>query len=345
MADRDPSAPKDRAADLVLEGGGVKGIALVGAIDSLVEAGYRFPRVAGTSAGAVVGSVLAAMQLSGEDLGRLEDVALTLNYRKFRDRGLPGSLLGPLGFLVDGFSVLVSDGVFEGDYLSRWLRGVLADLEVRTFGDLRVSDPEGDGGIHHDYSLVVTASDISRKRLVHLPWDYSAYGLDPDEQSVAAAVRASSSIPFFFEPVTLSGPRGKSTLVDGGLLSNFPIAIFDRADENPPRWPTIGIRLGTLGIGEEPARVSPVRGPVALGIGLVETSIEACQAEHVLDPCNTARSVFVDTASVGTTDFTISRQEQNMLMDAGRAAGREFLPSWDFQGWLDACRAAVPGSG
>ena len=43
--------------DLVLEGGGVKGIALVGAIGPLVAAGYRFPRIAGTSAGAIVGSI------------------------------------------------------------------------------------------------------------------------------------------------------------------------------------------------------------------------------------------------------------------------------------------------
>ena len=41
-------------ADLVLEGGGVKGIGLVGAISVLEEHGYVFHRVAGTSAGAIV---------------------------------------------------------------------------------------------------------------------------------------------------------------------------------------------------------------------------------------------------------------------------------------------------
>ena len=47
-------------ADLVLEGGGVKGIALVGAISVLRERGYEFRRVAGISAGAIVGSLVAA---------------------------------------------------------------------------------------------------------------------------------------------------------------------------------------------------------------------------------------------------------------------------------------------
>lgn len=327
-------------ADLVLEGGGVKGIALVGAIDALVRAGYRFQRVAGTSAGAIVGSVLAALQQRGEDLSRLEDIALTLDYSRFKDRGFPGNVLGPLGFLTDGFSVLLEDGVFEGDYLSGWLEGVLGDLGVHTFGDLRVEDPGGDGLIHHDYALVVTASDISRKRLLRLPWDYPAYGLEPDEQSVAGAVRASSSIPFFFEPVKLKGARGTSTVVDGGLLSNYPIDIFDRLDENPPRWPTLGVRLDALGFGEEPAHLSPVRGPVAMGVALIETAIEACQAAHVLDPCNVSRSVYVDTGGTSATDFSLSHTQQSRLLDAGREAGQGFLESWDFSRWLATCRAS-----
>lgn len=57
-------------ADLVCEGGGVRGIGLVGAVDALVQAGYRFPRVAGTSAGAIVASLVAALQVAGEPLSR-----------------------------------------------------------------------------------------------------------------------------------------------------------------------------------------------------------------------------------------------------------------------------------
>jgi NTE family protein len=320
----------------------VKGVALVGAVAALVKAGYRFPRVAGTSAGAVVAAVLASLQRAGEDLSRLGEVALTLDYRKFRDRGFPGSLLGPLGVLTDGFSLVLEDGVFEGDYLSGWLEGVLGDLGVHTFGDLRTDDPGDDGAIHHDYGLVVMASDVSRRRLVRFPWDFVDYALDPDEQSVSAAVRASSSIPFFFEPVSLRGPRGISTLVDGGLLSNYPIGVFDRLDEVPPRWPTIGVRLDAPGIDDEGARVSPVTGPVALGVALVQTAIEACQAEHVLDPCNVARSIYVDTGEVGPVDFDLDDVDKAGLVSAGQRAGRRFVSSWDFEDWLGACRAVPP---
>ena len=329
----------DHVADLVLEGGGVKGIALTGAVWAFHDDSWTFPRIAGTSAGAMVGAVVAALQAAGEPLSQVVELAKTLNYRKFRDRGFPGSWLGPLGAVTDPFAVVLEQGVFEGDYLHDWVRGVLADLGVHTFGDLRRDDPDGDGHVHHEYSLVVTASDVSRKRLAYLPWDYAEYGLDPDEQSVADAVRASASIPYFFEPVTLQGKVGRSTLVDGGLLSNYPISAFDRRDEAPPRWATIGIRLDALGIGAEPPP-EPVGNAASLGIALVETAIEANQAEHVLDPCNIARSVYVDTRHVGAVDFSLGEAEQRLLIERGHEAAAQFLASWDYTAWVKRCRPA-----
>jgi NTE family protein len=330
-------------ADLVLEGGGVKGLALVGAMEVLDEAGYTFPRVGGTSAGALVGAVVAALQRRGEDLQRLHDIAVTLDYRKFRDRGLWIDPPGPLGTFVDAVSVVVREGAYEGDYLQAWLRGVLADLGVRTFGDLRRRDPGDDGDLHHRYGLVVTATDLSRRRLVTFPWDYPDYGLDPDEQEVADAVRASASIPFVYQPVQLRGVAGTSTLVDGGLVSNYPISIFDRQDGRPPRWPTIGVRLDALQLPPD-REVSRVRGPVAMGVAVVATAIEACQAEHVLRPENVARSITVTTDEVSPIDFDLSRAQQRRLREAGASAASEFLARWDWQAWLREFRggATVP---
>lgn len=327
-------------SDLVLEGGGAKGLALVGALEPMLADGYRFPRIAGTSAGAIVGAVLAALQRAGGSGDDLAQIATSMDYGRLRDRGFPGArLLGPLRYLVDAVSVLTENGVYEGRYLTDWLAGVLGDLGVHTFGDLRTDDPGDDGTLHHRYGLVVTASDLSRRRLVRLPWDYPDYGLDPDEQRVADAVRASASIPFFFEPVTLDGSQGRCTLVDGGLVANYPIDIFDRRDEKPPRWPTLGVRLDALGLGED--RVHPVRDPVSLGVALVVTSIEASQAEHVLDPCNVARSIYVDTGAVGATDFDLSAAERERLVESGRQAARRFLTEWDYDRWLTECRAGT----
>lgn len=335
-----------KQADLVLEGGGVKGIGLVGAVATLSEAGYHFPRVAGTSAGAVVAAYVVALQRAGEPLSRLEDIARSLDYSRMRDRGVLGRAAGPLARIVDGFSLAFDGGVFEGDYLRSWVAGSLADLGVRTFGDLRVADDDTALPPERRYALVVTASDVSRKRLVRWPWDFAHYGLDPDEQPVADAVRASASIPFFFEPVTLRARNVKgdsvvSTLVDGGVLSNFPIAMFDRTDSRPPRWPTFGVRLSMRRDGR--VYTHEVRGTVSLALSLVETMLEACDAQHIDDPCVQARSVFVDTSGISPVDFGITDEQQEQLLLAGHQAAGDFLAGWDWPSYLRSCRS--PGAG
>ena len=325
-------------ADLVLEDGGVKGLGLVGAVAAFAEAGYTFPRVAGTSAGAITGAVVAAMQKAGEPLTRLPEIARTLDYRRLRDRSPLARLVGPLRPVADGLSLAFESGIFEGEYLRSWLAGVLKDLDVVTFGDLRLpEDPGTSLAAEHRYRLVVTASDLSRRRLVRLPWDYPDYGLDADSRVVADAVRASAAIPFFYEPTTLRSPDGSvSTLVDGGLLSNFPIGLFDRTDDRPPRWPTFGVRLSARP-GKTP-HTQAVRGPVSLALAVVETTIEACDARHIDDPCVQARTVFVDTSSVSAVDFGIDAAQQQALLETGYEAARRFLVSWDWPTYLRRCR-------
>lgn len=122
----------------------------------------------------------------------------------------------------------------------------------------------------------MTASDLSRRRLVRIPWDLSTYGIDPDDFSVARAVHASSAIPYVFEPVRVAG----ATWVDGGLLSDFPVQLFDRPD-GQPRWPTFGIRLSARP-GIPPTH--PVHGPVSLGLAAIETLVSNQDNAYIDDP-------------------------------------------------------------
>ncbi|AXN44968.1 hypothetical protein DSM43518_03177 [Mycobacterium marinum] len=307
--------------DLVCEGGGVRGIGLVGAVDALAEAGYEFPRVAGSSAGAIVAAMVAALQTAGEPLSRLAEIMRTLDYRKFLDR----NLIGHIPLIGGGLSLLVADGVYRGAYLEQLLAGLLADLGVHTFGDLRTGEqPE-----QFAWSLVVTASDLSRRRLVRIPWDLDSYGLDPDEFSVARAVHASSAIPFVFEPVRVRG----ATWVDGGLLSNFPVALFDRAD-GEPRWPTFGIRLSARP-GIPPTR--PVHGPVSLGIAAIETLVSNQDNAYIDDPCTVQRTIFVPADGVSPIDFDITSEQRDALYRRGLQAGHKFLQSWNYADYLTEC--------
>ncbi len=314
------------SVDLVCEGGGVRGIGLVGAVDALAAAGYRFPRVAGTSAGAIVASLVAALQVAGEPLSKLAEIMRSIDYRKFLDR----NLIGHVPLIGGGLSLLVSDGVYRGAYLEHLLAGLLGDLGVRTFGDLRT----GEEPDQFAWSLVVTASDLSRRRLVRIPWDLRSYGIDPDTFPVARAVHASAAIPYVFEPVRVGG----ATWVDGGLLSNFPVELFDRT---APRWPTFGIRLSARP-GIPPTH--PVHGPVSLGLAAIETLVSNQDNSYIDDPCTVRRTIFVPADEVSPIDFDITDQQREALYQNGLQAGQGFLKTWNFADYLPACGGPVKTS-
>lgn len=325
-----------KRADLVLSGGGVKGIGLVGAVVALADAGYRIRRISGTSAGSLVGAVLAAGadQLSGTDLRQL---AMSLPYRKFLDPD-PVAHLPLLGM---AWQAIRGQGLYRGDFIRDWVSAELGNLGVRTFGDLAIADDELPP--QQRYRLVVTVADITRGHLVRLPWDYRRlYGLDPDEQSVADAVRASMAIPFFFRPVTItSAANVASTLIDGGLLSNFPMYSLDRIDGNPPRWPSFGITVTAQrpadGDGDGEPGLEPLidlPGAPQLLKGLINTALLGHDQTYLSQPSVAARTIAVDSSGIGYLNFNISQRERKTLYDNGYRAAREFLTRWDWPAYL-----------
>ncbi|MDO5499726.1 MAG: patatin-like phospholipase family protein [Propionibacteriaceae bacterium] len=318
-----PPPPPSLRADLVLEGGGVKGVAFGGVLGVLAERGYQFERSAGTSAGAITAALVAALQRAGEPILRIRDIVDTLDLTRFADSNRVGRRLGPLRPVGDIVSLLVRGGLNEGAYLEDWLTGVLADLGVRTFGDLRRDDPGSALAAEHEFSLVVVTSDLSRRRMTLLPWDFGGYGLDPDEQSVARAVRASAAIPFYFRPVDYPSERGPVSLVDGGLLSNYPITIFDRPDPSAARWPTIGVRLSAR---EDDRGVTrPVRTALDVGLAVVDTAMHGIDARHIDDPEAIAKTIFVDVGQVRSTDFDLGPERRADLSRRGADAARKWL--------------------
>src|SRR5215212_11040122 len=72
-----------KPVDLVFEGGGIKGIGLVGAYKVLEEHGYQPEIMAGASAGAIVAALVAA----GYSADELYDVMSKLNFNQFKDKG------------------------------------------------------------------------------------------------------------------------------------------------------------------------------------------------------------------------------------------------------------------
>jgi NTE family protein len=329
-------------ADLVLEGGGVKGIGLAGAILVLAEAGYRFPRAAGTSAGAIAAVLVAAIEKSGQEMSVLRDYLSDIDYQQFMQAGPLRRAFDRVGGgrFADACGLMFRPGLYSGDYLRTWLGGKLAQCGVETWADLAISlsdDPDLSLPEGQRYRAVVHVSDISRGTLARLPWDYGDfYGLPPDAQDVIAAVRASMSIPFFFVPVRtvtrpaetpmpdgsdVSWPGGAVTWVDGGMLMNFPIGAFDRVD-GAPRWPTIGIKLSA-----EPGRQQadvPAKTTLREGLRCLHTMMGEWDQYHV-GQATANRTIFVANAGLTATQFKLKKDQQNALFRNGAEAATRFL--------------------
>jgi NTE family protein len=191
---------------------------------------------------------------------------------------------------------------------------------------------------------VVTAVDITLGRLVYLPWDYrTVYGLDPDLQLVADAVRASISVPYFFEPATITAADGRiSTLVDGGVLANYPIEVFDRTDGLPPRWPTFGAKiLPRLPEGADsllPGLGLINHGPVRFGAELAIALLVGRDQARLDLPWVAARTMQIDGSGVGPLDFGLSDAERDLLFGRGVEAAEEFVATWDWADYLERFR-------
>jgi NTE family protein len=314
-------------ADLVLEGGGVKGLGTAGAVMGLLDAGYRFQRVAGTS----VGAVAACFAAAGADSAGFRDVLSRFDLRKVPDRRVP------LPLVSESFSLVARRGAYAGDWIRDFLLHELGELGVRTFGDLHREDDGDDPALatpDHRYKLVVMATDVTHGRLLRLPWDYARFGLDPDDQLVADAVRMSLSIPFYFEPCTLTnrGTGEEATIVDGGVLSNFAIEIFDRTDGQRSRWPTFGVRLLPdlpAGLGDlVPFYGAPMLPTVRLLEQVVATALVGHDQTQLDRPGVRERTMTVDTSGTAITEFGIRGRKRADLIQRGQTTAHEFVRRW-----------------
>lgn len=325
-----PAAPDGQYyADAVFEGGGVKGTAFLGALRCFAEAGIQLRKVAGTSAGAITAALVAA-QFSIEELedviGRLDYLKdllskktspLILNGSPEDDLSKPQLMIGNLLLA----QVLGQNGLgqYSAEPFVRWLTQTLSD-RLSTFGSLNAQ--QGPVEWYRDRALKIIASDISRGEMLLLPNDLDLFGLNPHDFSVAEAVRLSMSIPFFFEP----GHLGQSTIVDGGILSNFPLWIYDAPQYRTPRCPTFGIRL-TEG------RRAPrnIEGPLDMLSGMFETMMVARDLYHQRTN-DLGRVITVDTTGVTATQFNLTNAHKDFLYCQGYTSTRRFLlDDWSWE--------------
>ncbi|MEQ1690624.1 MAG: patatin-like phospholipase family protein [Gemmatimonas sp.] len=174
---------------LVLGGGALKGLAHIGALRALEEAGIQPALYAGTS----IGAMIAAAAASGMSVAELTERAT-----RFRRRDL---------FRINHLGMLMERMLSRSIYLEEPLRALSDELVADgTFDDLAVP-------------LLVTAVDIDRG----VPVVFGRPGLR--NVRVRDAVYASCALPGFFPPGVVDG----RTCIDGGTTDNLPVAIAAQA--------------------------------------------------------------------------------------------------------------------
>jgi len=291
--------------DGVFSGGGVKAFAFIGVLESLANYRLSLERVAGTSAGAIIAALVAA----GYNATELKEHLMSLHLQKFLD---PPTLVKRFS-LSKWLFLFYKLGLNKGDQLETWLTNQLAKKGIQTFGDLR-----------ENYLKVIT-TDLTYERLVVIPDDLSRYyGIDPNTFSVAQAVRMSAGFPYVFMPRSLLGSKGRKILfVDGGLVSNFPLWVFE-SDHTRQLRPTLGVKLGQ-------PKAQSERQPIRNIFELIQAMFATMKQAHdmrYLSQTDRKNVIFVPTMNISPVNLTISKEQRLALIEKGRLKADKFLKRW-----------------
>lgn len=323
--------------NLVFEGGGVKGIAYVGAMQVLSRRGYldHITRVGGTSAGAIN----ALMFALGYDIKTQRTIIGSADFNDFMDN----SFL----FIRDMKRLWSEFGWNKGDFFADWVGGYIK----QQLGDARATFSDLAGAGHPDLFVIGTnlstgfSETFSRERHADMP--------------LIDALRISMSIPLFYRAVRY-GPR-KDVFVDGGVMLNYPVKLFDRERyidmdaepeaacrvgyyegennrfllERPGRSPyvynrqTLGLRLETKeAIGQfrydEPLRSERIDDFCGYALALVRSLLRVQENQH-LHGDDWKRTLYIDTLDVETTDFDLSDAKKTALIEQGIQSAGTFL--------------------
>lgn len=322
--------------NLVFEGGGVKGIAYVGALEALAQKDIlpNIARVGGTSAGAIT-AVLVGLNFSLEET---KQILWDLNFHNLMDNDL-------IWFL----RLLNKFGLYKGDYFRKWIGGLIKSKtgnSEATFAE--INSQKAQKGFKDLYIMGTNLSThfsevFSNEKTPDLP--------------LAEAVRISMSIPLFF--ASRRSKRG-DVYVDGGVLANYPVKLFDREkyvtqnkrqtsyyDQHNANLAAAGINISkyvynkeTLGFRldspeemgifrdqKEPAH-HEIKSLVSYSWEFIRTMLDHQLNLH-LHSDDWQRTIYIDASIAKTTEFDLSDDKKNALLSAGRQGVKEYFAWFD----------------
>lgn len=315
----------------IFEGGGAKGLAHVGALKA-IENRVQFIGVSGSSAGAIIAALVAVGYTADELFDPLENPTglLNVNYTKdlfeikdwtlwkkfeldFKATFCGASLLVAWGQTISFWfrnrkiiqHLQKRHGVFQSTKLQDWINKLLRDkLLADGFIDETIKIINFS---HIAMPLKIVATNVESQRIFLFSIDAT-----PNE-SVAKAVTASASLPFFFAPIK----DDKGLLLDGGLLSNFPAWNFDKERRKTgPLIPTLGFRLVSE-LPDDSSCSNSFLGKLLFTVLQGDELLEVREVENL-------HSIPL-RVTAGTTAFDMDDKSKIALYEQGKASTISFL--------------------
>lgn len=323
--------------NLIFEGGGVKGLAYIGALEILESKGIiqDIQRFGGTSAGAINATLLSL----GYSREKQKDILWKMDFRKFQD----GTC-----FFSNIARVFQRFGWFKGDFFKKWIGDLIEEKlgnRKATFKDLKA---KGRPDLYvYGTNLCTHFGEVFS--IEHTP-----------DMCIADAVRISMSIPLYFTAIR----KAKNDVyIDGGCLNNYPVKLFDREKYiEPDKLTTMGRRqdyydtINESFLKEHPDSSPYIYNKQTLGFRLdTKEEIAAfryhelheyeikkfsqyvkelvitmmnCQANEHLHSDDWHRTVYIDSLGISTTKFELTEDEKNKLVESGRTYTKKYFNEW-----------------
>jgi NTE family protein len=283
--------------NLALQGGGVWGITYAGAFEELDRLGIlaQIQRVAGTSAGSMVGLMLALHYTSAE----ISRMIRGLNFVKFQDGGKIDQIRKQYGYYT---------GEYASELFHGWVQEKLGS-EQATFDDLRAA-----GGL----DLRVYATNLNTRQIFEFSYQKTK------DVPIAKAVRASMAVPLFFTAVEIAG----QIFVDGGAVFDYPIMGFGKSEIEH----TLGLAfaqssvVATMNQEDSQFGFNQPRQYVQRIVTVLQRVQSPVFALHDELQKNT---ILIDTGGVGSLNFKVTQQERERLIENGRKAVRDHFEGDD----------------
>jgi NTE family protein len=318
--------------NLALEGGGVRGLAYAGALEVIEQKNIltNIEKVAGSSAGAIAGVMISL----GYNAEEIDSILQTLKIQEFNDGK---NIFGKIKRVKKEY------GVFKGVKFENWLGNIIYSKtgdSNTTF--LQLHQLHNNNKVFKEFYC--TGTNITRQKLEVLSWEKWPH------MRLKTAVHISSCIPFYFKAVPIDSIGNEVSLkdtlsnydlyVDGGMLCNYPVNMFDSSTTgenvltgthiiyNPE---TLGLKLEredqikeySTGVADiAPYDIKNMKQYTSAVMNLVMEKLN----RQTPDLSNEkGRTIYISYGEISGRVREISLKEKKLLHDNGVAAANKFF--------------------